>query len=383
MNGTWWKKFDDLDPEQKKIVRLPIDGKYLIQGPPGCGKTNLLLLRAKFTAKSELHNILFLTFANCLADFIKTGIGSSIEKDQIMTYWSWARSHIQTYYPAGLPEYKLLFDLEDDTEKRKKLVRLLKLATKAAPTQSLYDAIFIDEAQDLSRAEIEEISRLSSRVTIAGDMRQGLYSQDGLEAKGFTAYEIAAHHRVGRKICKVADKLLPPSKDCPTLLENCRYREDLSESDAEPNECATVEAQYDAIIERLNSQSRVFKNELIGILFPKKKMLKEFRDYIADLDIASAIAFHDINDLNNSFSSSKKIHALTIHGAKGAEFRAIHIVRGEAIKFPLHRREVIFTAVTRAKTSVTLHFTGKISAPIKTAFAKPKTPTTDELFDEL
>lgn len=383
MQGTWWKNFDQLDPEQKKFAILPPEGKHVISGPPGCGKTNLLLLRAKFTVKSGLHNILFITYASCLADFIRSGVGTYFDRDQVSTYWAWARRHINTYYPQGLPAFNELFDLKDNNEKRKKLIKLLKKAYENAPSHLLYDAIFIDEAQDLSKSEIEEISKLSPRITIAGDRRQGVYKQDGMSIAGFTPVHIKYHYRIGRRICDVADKLLPPLEGEPTLSDFCRYNnEPYGEASADAHEHSSIKIEYDALIERLVLQRRTYRSELIGVFFPKKEMLKEFRNYISKNQIISDVAFHDLLNEENSFNSSKQIHAMTIHGAKGAEFRAAHIMHGEALKFPLHHREIIFTAVTRAKTSLALHYVGSLLPFIKTAFAASNTPNPQDLFEE-
>ena len=46
MNKSWWKSKDELDNDQKAFIRLAPQGKHLLVGPPGSGKTNLLLLRA-------------------------------------------------------------------------------------------------------------------------------------------------------------------------------------------------------------------------------------------------------------------------------------------------------------------------------------------------
>jgi superfamily I DNA and RNA helicase len=50
MNETWWLGEDQLDDDQKKIIALKLKGSHVITGPPGSGKTNLLLLRAKYIA---------------------------------------------------------------------------------------------------------------------------------------------------------------------------------------------------------------------------------------------------------------------------------------------------------------------------------------------
>ncbi len=48
MEETWWVEEGQLDDDQRKVAELKSKGSYLIKGPPGSGKTNLLLLRAKY-----------------------------------------------------------------------------------------------------------------------------------------------------------------------------------------------------------------------------------------------------------------------------------------------------------------------------------------------
>ena len=45
---SWWFDISDLDEDQTDVIELPPDGNYLILGPPGSGKTNLLLIRAEY-----------------------------------------------------------------------------------------------------------------------------------------------------------------------------------------------------------------------------------------------------------------------------------------------------------------------------------------------
>ena len=57
MDETWWRSPDQLDPDQQEIVSLPLEGSHLVVGPPGSGKTNLLLLRASYLARAGFPNI--------------------------------------------------------------------------------------------------------------------------------------------------------------------------------------------------------------------------------------------------------------------------------------------------------------------------------------
>ena len=47
MKDTWWIKPEQLDPAQREVIGLSRKQSHLVLGPPGSGKTNLLLLRAK------------------------------------------------------------------------------------------------------------------------------------------------------------------------------------------------------------------------------------------------------------------------------------------------------------------------------------------------
>jgi superfamily I DNA/RNA helicase len=62
VNETWWIGEDQLDDDQKAIVAIEPQGNHLIIGPPGSGKTNLLLLHAKRMILSGQPNVLSLVF---------------------------------------------------------------------------------------------------------------------------------------------------------------------------------------------------------------------------------------------------------------------------------------------------------------------------------
>ena len=45
---AWWREQGELDEDQSKVIGLQEEGSFLVVGPPGSGKTNLLLLRANY-----------------------------------------------------------------------------------------------------------------------------------------------------------------------------------------------------------------------------------------------------------------------------------------------------------------------------------------------
>ena len=91
---------------------------------------------------------------------------------------------------------------------------------------------------------------------------------------------------------------------------------------------------------------------------------------------------HGVDD-DSTFMDGRPIHALTIHGAKGTEFRAVHMFATEdLLNFPMNRRRLGFTAITRAKTSLNAYRTGETNKPLENAFAEPKHFDLDDLLPE-
>src|SRR5882757_9047381 len=98
MNQTWWSGIQELKEEQKKIISLPLDASHLVLGPPGSGKTNLLLLRANYFARAGHPNILLLVFTRVLREFIVTGgVQYAFDTSKVKTYRRWQHNLLAEY----------------------------------------------------------------------------------------------------------------------------------------------------------------------------------------------------------------------------------------------------------------------------------------------
>ena len=70
--SLWWVQKDQLDADQMALIeQLPLRDSVLILGPPGCGKTNVLLRRAQFVRGQNMPNVLVLTFTRSLTEFVR------------------------------------------------------------------------------------------------------------------------------------------------------------------------------------------------------------------------------------------------------------------------------------------------------------------------
>jgi len=380
MKAGWFRSQKQLDDDQKKFILLPATGRYSLVGPPGSGKTNLLLLRAQFLAGQGEQNVLFITYTNALADFIRAGITDSglIEPDQIKTYHAWASQHIATHLGERVVEKGAEFD----EDVRSNVSVLLAKARLKLQTQNLYSAIFVDEAQDLTPAELTELLALSDNVCICGDARQGIYQREGLQIAaqlGLEQITLKRHYRIGQRIAKVADRLMPPVVGASPLEDTSNYDpKDQGESTAQMFPCATRDEQFAKMLKTITVQLDAFKGENIGVFCGTRATLAEVKQRFLNSELSEQFCAHGSGE-SGSFTGNVPIHIMTIHGAKGAEFRAVHMYGTEDLKFPLHHRELGYTAITRAKTSLAAYRTGRTNHPLEAAFAQPKNFGLDDL----
>jgi superfamily I DNA/RNA helicase len=378
MKTSWWRQQADLDDHQKGVIDLLADGKYLLTGPPGSGKTNLLLLRAMYLSGSGLKDVIFLTVGRTLREFIATGVSAKglLSTEQIFTYRAWVMRFLAEHSPKFMRS-KPVGSYEDT---REPYAQELDRVTQTMPP--LYDAIVVDEVQDLWDPELACVARLADRLMVAGDMRQQIYGGgEGVDAAlrlGFKHVRLRYHYRIGRRICEVADSVFPPPRGTDPLSQTCNYNEKVFSSSAQLRAAATLQEQVELALQEIRVQLSAYPGESIGIFVPKNKHIDEIRDQLLGSDVGNLIAIHESRQgASRAFDETRRIYVMTVHSAKGTEFRAVHVLAAEALK----GRKLVFTAFTRAKTSLSVYYSGKVSGFIASAFAKPTTPTLEELFE--
>ena len=382
MNNNWWRSHDQLDPAQKAFIALPKEGKYALDGPPGSGKTNLLLLRAQYIAGGGDKNVLVITFTKTLRNFIRSGIGGKglISADQIQTYHSWAAKHVMEYLDLKKETKGIAFN----DAAREDLLQKIQEANGKIPSSKLYDAIFVDEIQDLTVAELDSLLCLSDKICICGDTKQGIYKKDGFDISaklGLAIHSLANHFRIGPRIAKVADKLIPPDAGAVSLEGSSGYNvKEMGESTAKLHPCGSRDEQFNTMMELIRVQLDAFNEDTIGILCGKRESVAELKERFEKTDLSGQVVFHGV-DPAASFIGPKRIHVLTMHGSKGTEFRSVHLYGVEELaNYPLNQTKLAYTAVTRAKTSLNAYRTGATSPKLESAFAVPAVVNVEDLY---
>jgi superfamily I DNA/RNA helicase len=367
-DSSWWIEKEELDDEQLDVIALPPDGNFLVVGPPGSGKTNLLLLRASYLVDAQRPNIAVLMFTRSLREFVLRGTGVySVAEDKVQTIMRWQQGIIREHL-GNLPREDKSFE-----EVRRAHADAVKAIFDAKPALAQHlDCVLVDEVQDCLPEEIELFFRAAKNVFFVGDHRQQIYAKNGiLEAieTRVVKKELTKHYRNGESICKVADAIGKNFGE-PPLLGNCNYDETKAKSSVSFESCKDEREVFEKLAARLAQQLKAYPDELIGVACPKNDDVRTVREAIQALPQLEPHLL-DEGKLVDLFDPERRICICTMHDAKGLEFRAMHLPFAEHLKkMGPNQKRLAFTSVTRAKTSLSIYHVGPLPGYLEQAREK-------------
>jgi superfamily I DNA/RNA helicase len=384
METTWWTQPEELDASQKEVVALPLKGDHLVTGPPGSGKTNLLILRGAYLYGAGLQNIVVLTFGRVLREFLAAGSDN----------YTFPASKIQTYVRWGsslLTENNGSFDGSgkfDDV--RERLAVGLKKLSESNDPSNIVDCILIDEAQDYSADEMGVIRKFARQIFAVGDDRQRIYSAQGaldyLKSNINSAKELPFHYRNGIKVCRVADGIRGEIDKDAGMEASSNYDEAKYPSTVVVRKSEAISEQVANAIPEIETQLRAYPDGMIGVLCPRHEELGIVGQMLQASRLATQVQVQQYADGYNVFEPERRVIVTTIHGAKGLEFRALHLLGMDKVaKFPRNQKNLAYTAVTRAKTSLAIYHEGNLPGYLESGVAAAinealKPPALDTLF---
>ena len=381
MDSTWWKSAQELDRDQRALIEIPTDvGNFLVKGPPGCGKTNILLLRASYLRSAGFGNCGVIVFTRTLREFIAAGSQAPkmLPPERIATHAAWVKRMLAE---LGRPFTPSRENLSHDEERVERHEALLDAVTTLGLSHSHYDSILLDEVQDYWACEVELMARLTRRLFAVGDNRQRIYDRnEGVQAAldvDCVVHELQYHYRMGPKICQVADRLLHRRGE-GSLEEYCQYDDREQPSRVSVHVADDLEGQVELLVPVLERQLRAYPNDWLGVMAVRKTT----RDRVAELlfrsGVRSHVAVQSESSRNRSFDRKRRVVVSTLHASKGAEFRSVHFM--DAGDFPYFSREKAFTAITRAKTTLYVYHSGPLHGALESALTEPTVPDLEEIF---
>ena len=382
MEASWWTRPDQLDDEQKDVVALAIDGSHLVVGPPGSGKTNLLLLRAAYLQARGRNNFVVLTFGRVLKEFLVNGTdAANVDAARIKTYSAWA-GEILRENGVDVP------DQGNFDELRKALLAGLSTLSDDVIEDYRLDYILLDECQDYTVEELRQVMRFSEFIFAAGDKNQRIYQANGvldlLEGECDTTNTLTYHYRNGLKVCRLADGIRSLVGDRRGLEASSQYDEVAAPSEVTPHPSEPLEAQIERALPIIADQLRAYPTSIIGVLCPLKRDLRTVWEAMSRSYLGGQVQLQMFESGYAALDPDRRILVGTVHGAKGLEFRAMHILATEGIgRFPRNRNRIAYTAVTRAKTSLGIYRSSGLIGPLENGLAALHAPAARVELDSL
>lgn len=370
MSTAFWVTSGNLDADQRQAVEhVPTDKSFLLKGPAGSGKTNILLLRAKWLTFKKLSNFKIVVFTASLRNFVERGcVQYKIDPSSVVTQ--------MTFFKNVLQEYSIHVELTGNFEEDRSLLagKVMSLITAGKVSDDYCHALLVDEAQDYTDTELLVFRGLTKRLVLATDSRQSIYRATHTPDLPETLVDghviaLRYHYRSGLKLCKVADAILTDAVAYPRVQKECQYPEADMPSSVVSVPCEDFGEQVSQILSKLSNQIDLYPDETIGVLFPKKEQATQFKDALG----ASA-----------KISDKSRVWVDTLHAAKGWEFRAVHLAGLESLsRMGPAQKRLAYTGILRGKTSVTIYYSGHIPGYLEAALATLQPPIADPSFDDL
>lgn len=352
MDTTWWLQLEDLDDAQREIIALDTEINSLVIGPPGSGKTNLLLLRASFLERSGQKNFCVLTLNRWLSEFLSIGADNyEVPPGKIMTYIKWAKDLLAE---NGIK----IGDSSDFESLRKQVYEGLEQVAKKNDDFCKYDYLLIDEVQDYTSEEINILRKFSRFIYAVGDSKQRIYIADDTIEKIRSLFDsciqLRYHYRNGIQICRLADGIANQINKPFGMEATSHYREDKLPSTVKVFPGITIEDQVHATLDAIQDQLLAYPLENIGVFVPRRSDLSDVIDYLKRSNISDQCIFQGEEDVPR-LVRGKRIFVGTVHSTKGMEFRACHFLLADNIKKFETQKKMAYTACTRAKTSLSIY----------------------------
>jgi superfamily I DNA/RNA helicase len=180
--------YQDLSKEQDGINHLPLDGSYLVVGPPGTGKTVMALYRATMLAKKK-EKLSVLMHSRLLKQYTLDAAEELDVDAHVDTLARWLYQFWFAQYNRPYPqERKYVPDWS----------KILEKVNTEPPQKSQLTHLIVDEGQDMPPRFYLVAQHLAKRLTVFADENQRI-SDNNSTLKDIAAYSgLASTHKLTR-----------------------------------------------------------------------------------------------------------------------------------------------------------------------------------------
>ncbi|MEW4565782.1 3'-5' exonuclease [Bremerella sp. JC770] len=266
-----------------------------------------------------------------------------------------------------------------------RICRIAREAVESGSVESPFDAVIVDEVQDLQSQDLQFLAALAAQdpgnLMVLGDAGQRIYpggfslKKLGIDVRG-RSHILRINYRTTEQIRRFADRLLSDTSDnLDDGSEDRRSQSLLNGPIPEVRQFANDAEQVEYVLGKIQSLLAVgISPREIAIFGRSGKHLKSIQEAITNSGL-KAILLNNNEDL----SEVNGIHVGTMHRAKGLEFKIVFVVdcnqgvvphsytlsklrdQGDYDTAYERERQLLYVAVTRARDEVFVTSVGKPS----------------------
>ena len=331
-------KYTELTNDQKLIAGLPFDKNILVKAAPGTGKTVIAIYRAHELSDAG-KKVALLVYKRTLMTYLESTVRSLGIKATVNTWHSWlVEFYDKTLYDKN--GYRL--DSSDPYSYDWVQIKMDFERWGARNTYRKYDAVIIDEAQDIPIELIEALKYISKSITCLMDPQQSI------EVGGTDVVSVATVLGV---------------RSGYTLHDNFRNHEeifDLSQvyrqDTADPREPVYEkphfirETGYGIPFNKIKDIIRRRKLPYIGVFVSPKQLVKTYEEL--DAAFPGEVYIYKTGSKYREISFDKEgIYVLSYNTMKGLEFDEVILPRFDKIDSSGDENtdvNLVYVAITRA-----------------------------------
>lgn len=361
----WLLPLQDLTPDQLRVVELPPTQHRVIFGPPGSGKTQILIHRAAFLRDAyrvPTHRLHMFVFTNVLKDYIRSSLALvGLPADSVSTFASWCKKFHEKHVSKKLPWKGKTFDFEA-------IHRAVLQHLKHRGPQDALDFVLVDEGQDLGCEAFEILRRVSKHVTVFADHQQQIFDSGASEAEILTALglrrrnaTLLADYRNSPDVAELASYFIADDALRRQYLTQIKAKQSVRE-----RPLYYIAASHDAEMDRLAevTQQRMTMNQRVGIIVPQTKYVYGYANALAErgVTVEKAVGKWGKKDKATPAHFDNLVPKIvSYHSAKGLTFDCAMLPRLREDSFPHDhgkaRERLLFVGIARATQWVYLSTT--------------------------
>ena len=361
-----------LDERQARLARRLGEGHHILKGPPGSGKSVVLVHRCYFLHKyhRKVKRILLVCYNIALVSYLKRlvqekGLGVGDGGIEVCHFFELV---------SRITDEPVQFEKKDSAYYDETTLWALEILKEGKHDLGYFDAILVDEGQDFSDTMFKALLSLirpGGSLVIALDPYQDLYRRKvswkslGIEVRGRSQY-IRNVYRNTAEIFEFTQRFIgedPHGGLQPSLLPEDPIRGDPP--------CLRVFPDADAVeaflIEDIKEWVRQgeYKRAEIAIIYDDKNYGPQGFQYagkeaprriLRDLERAAIPVkwvSEDVRAKEMFDVTTDRVSLISIHSAKGLDFDLVYLIGADRIQATEGSREQIerlfYVAMTRAK----------------------------------